>query len=70
MAATSGPPKSAEIAEKDPAVETTARSRSPSRTPAAIASAVADPSAISGASGPSTAPNARLPIAARAMPGA
>ena len=33
MLATSGPPKSAEIAEKEPAVERTARSRSPAALP-------------------------------------
>ena len=38
MLATSGPPKSAEIAENDPAVETTARSRSPSRASRATTS--------------------------------
>ena len=58
------------MAENDPAVATTLSSRGPSRTKSVIAIPTAEPSAISGASGPSTAPNARVQRAASATPGA
>ena len=70
MPATSGPPNSAEIAEKEPAVATTLSSFVPRRTNSVTAIPTAEPRAISGASGPSTAPNASVPSAARATPGA
>ena len=67
--ATSGPPKSAEMAEKDPAVASTAVSRCPSFAMRAAATPATDPRAISGASGPSTAPKDNVPSAASATPG-
>ena len=65
----SGPPNSAEMAEKEPAVASTAFSRSPSFTILAAATPTTEPSAISGASGPSTSPKESVPIAASATPG-
>ena len=59
--ATIGPPNSADMAENEPAVESTAVSRSPTRTSRVAATPTTDPSAMTGASGPSTAPKERLP---------
>jgi hypothetical protein len=67
--ATSGPPKSAEIAENEPAMLSTARSLGPGAKSEAAATPTSDPSAISGASGPSTDPKASVPSAASAIPG-
>jgi len=50
-------------------VARTAVSFAPSRASLAAATPAIDPSAISGASGPSTAPKASVPSAASAMPG-
>ena len=68
--ATSGPPNSAEIAENEPAVPSTVVAPLSSRAIRAIATPTTEPSAITGASGPSTAPKASVPIAASAIPGA
>ena len=68
--ATSGPPNSAEIAANEPALESTALAWGPTRTKCVTATPTAEPSAITGASGPSTAPNASVPSAASATPGA
>ena len=67
--ATSGPPNKAEIAENEPAVDNTFVSRSSARANPARATPTTDPSAISGASGPRTAPNASEASAASAIPG-
>src|SRR5690349_18085870 len=67
--ATSGPPNNAEIAANEPAVVSSLDSRGPSRARPATTPPTAEPRATSGASGPSTAPNARVANAARAMPG-
>jgi hypothetical protein len=67
--ATRGPPKSAENAEKEPAVLSTARSRGPGADREATATPTAEPRAISGAPGPSTEPKASVPSAASAIPG-
>ena len=69
MPATSGPPNSAEIAENAPAPERTTPSCPPSRTMRCATTPTADPSAITGTSGPSTAPNASVPTAASTTPG-
>jgi hypothetical protein len=68
--ATTGPPKSAEIAENEPAVPSTRLGCSPTFVKYVTASPTIEPIAISGASGPSTAPNESVPIAASAIPGA
>ena len=67
--AASGPPKSAEIAEKAPAIARTLWWAGSTSTKCVTARPTADPSAIRGASGPSTAPKASEPMAARATPG-
>ena len=68
--ATSGPPNKAEMAENEPAIESTLPSRASRRTSDATAKPTTDPRAMSGASGPRTAPNAKVPTAASATPGA
>ena len=70
MAAATGPPNRAEIAENVPAVESTLASASPILAKRAATRPTIEPRAKSGASGPSTAPNASEPIAARMTPGA
>ena len=67
--ATSGPPKIDEMAENEPAVESTLPSRGSARASDATATPTTEPRAISGASGPRTAPNASVPSAASATPG-
>ena len=68
--ATIGPPNSAEIAANAPAVASTLVSFSASRANEVRATATIEPSATTGASGPSTSPNPSVPAAARTMPGA
>ena len=68
--ATIGPPKIAEIAENEPALARTFSARGPARARPVIRTPTAEPSAISGASGPRTPPNASVPSAASAIPGA
>ena len=68
--ATSGPPKRAEIAEKEPAIASTPCCFRSTATKCVTARPTAEPSAIRGASGPRTAPKASVPIAASATPGA
>ena len=70
MAAATGPPNRAEIAENVPAVESTLPSASPNRAQRATTRPTMEPRAKSGASGPSTAPKASEPIAASMTPGA
>ena len=67
---TIGPPKRAEIAANEPALPSTALSCAPSRARRVTRMPTIAPSAISGPSGPSTAPKESVPIAASAMPGA
>ena len=64
MPATSGPPKRAEIAAKPPALASTLVARSPAGEKRAAATPTTEPSAITGASGPSTAPKGSVPSAA------
>src|SRR6476620_1977550 len=63
-----GPPKRAEIAANDPAVATSPLSLWPSRAKCVSVSPTTEPSAIRGASGPSTAPKPSVPSAASATP--
>ena len=67
--ATSGPPNSAEMAANDPAASSARSPRVPSVRTRPMISPATDPSAIRGASGPSTAPNDSEPTAAIATPG-
>ena len=67
--ATSGPPNTAETAEAAPAVPTTRSPWSPRRMNGVTASPTTEPSAMSGASGPRTAPKPSVPRAASATPG-
>ena len=70
MPATSGPPNRAETAANEPAVaRTDGRLRAAPRDDVHDEHATTEPRAISGASGPSTAPKARVPIAASATLG-
>jgi hypothetical protein len=68
--ATRGPPKSAEIAEKDPAMASTGWCFSSTVTKRVTSRPTIEPRAIRGASGPRTAPKASVPTAANATPGA
>ena len=67
---TIGPPNSDAIAAKEPAAASTARSFGPVLATIATPSPTTEPSAMSGPSGPSTAPKASVPSAASAIPGA
>ncbi len=71
IAATMGDPKITEMAAKLPAAPTIIRSCAGESLRANFTQATAtpDPSAISGASGPSTTPRPRLAKAASAIPG-
>src|SRR5262245_42367004 len=66
---TIGPPKSAEMAENAPAAASKELSRSPSRRIGVTRRPTTIPSAMSGISGPRTAPNESVPTAASAIPG-
>ena len=68
--ATIGPPNSADTAENTPAVETTCAAGPVTFHQRTATMPTTDPSAISGASGPSTSPNASVATAARATLGA
>ena len=69
MPATSGPPKSAEIAAKLPALARTFVPCCPTGESLAAATPTTEPRATTGASGPSTAPKGSVPSAASATPG-
>ena len=66
--ATRGPPNTADTAENDPAELRMRISGSPTRIAFVTMMPVMPPSAMSGASGPSTAPKPRVPRAAMATP--
>ena len=69
MPATRGPPNSAETAENEPAVASTVRPGSGTFALSTTIMPTTDPRAISGASGPSTAPKTNVPVAASATLG-